>query len=183
MMVTPREERLAKALLADQARVREAEVVPACFVCGVRRTLRFRRFCSERCRDAYDGGYPGHEQDWLRPAMAPIYRDSAGHRMWSTATGFLIRCAGCQKEFDSKGLKYCSPDCGRRDRERQGNLAVMAEVGVEPKAKRLCQAPGCGATIPQWTKGKRTRSSQRFCSSKCASRVRAAKIDKSTAGD
>lgn len=172
-MATERAERLAKALLADQAKVRETEIIPACFACGVRRTLRFRRFCSERCRNAYDDGYPGYEQDWLKPSGTGItYRWQDGRPMRTTANGFLIRCAGCQREFESKGLKYCKPECGRLDRERQENRTIMAEAGMEPAAKRYCEAPGCGAVIPKWTKGRLTPKTRRFCSNRCAARAR-----------
>jgi endogenous inhibitor of DNA gyrase (YacG/DUF329 family) len=83
---------------------------------------RGNRFCSERCRDYYDAGNPGDAQDWLRPDI--IYYDRDGRPMKMTTQGFLIPCAHCQKEFDSKSLRSFSPECERRYRERQDNLAV-----------------------------------------------------------
>lgn len=162
-----RSERLAKALLADRERFAGiADQYPACFACGARRRLRFGRFCSQNCLDAYDAGFPGHEQDWLKPS-------GKAKELRSTATGFLWRCAGCGGEFSSSGLKYCKPECARLDRQREENLAIMAEVGVEPAPKRRCEQ--CGGVIPKWTRGKLTRKDARFCSAKCAARARRAK--------
>ena len=86
--------------------------------------------------------------------------------------GFYIDCANCRKEFESLGLRCCSVDCERGYRERQDNLAVMAEAGIEPAPKRQCLL--CGTVIPQWRKGRKVSSKTRFCSSKCS--VRAKKV-------
>lgn len=40
--------------------------IVACFMCGYMFVYRGSRFCSDRCRDFYDAGEPGHEQDWLK---------------------------------------------------------------------------------------------------------------------
>ena len=86
--------------------------------------------------------------------------------------GFAIQCAGCNRTFSSRGLRCCSTTCERKYREREDNLATMAEVGIEPSLKRRCQAEGCDATIPKYRgvgKARRlVRSDVKFCSPKCA---------------
>ena len=122
-----------------------------------------------RCQDRYDAGNPR-----ACNSGGIVYRDRNGAVKQQGRHGFHIRCADCNKEFESKGLRCCSADCERRYRERQENLAVIAEVGMETTRKKLCAAPGCGARIPTWRKGKRVSSKTRFCSSKCAQRARRA---------
>ena len=127
---------LAAALLADRNRATvERTDITACFMCARGMLYRGSRFCSDRCRDYYDEGNPGHLQDWRHPVIT--YRTR-------------IPCAHCRKEFDSKGLRCCSSECERAYKDRKDNLAVMAEAGIEAKAKRQCEQ--CGAVIPQWRK-------------------------------
>jgi len=162
-----RTERLAKALLADFNRPDEPGT-PAdrCFNCGgVLGMRRDGRFCTPRCRAGYDAGIDA------RPSR-PIYRWINGTSMRAGSSGFYIRCAGCDREFESKGLRCCSIECERRRGERQQNLAIMAEVGLEPAEKRRCLQ--CDTVIPKWTKGKRTPRTKRFCSDKCRKRYRTA---------
>ena len=137
-----------------------------CFMCGYGMVYRGSRFCSPRCRDCYEQGNPGYFQDWLQPKI--IYRCRDGCAMKIGAHGFLIACAHCGKEFDSKGLRCCSSECERAYREREDNVATMAEVGIQAAPKRQCQT--CGARIPKWRNGRRVRNDVRFCSRKCASR-------------
>ena len=47
----------------------QTESEPSCFLCG-RTGLRDRRFCSMRCRDAYDRGFPRHEPNHARAILA-----------------------------------------------------------------------------------------------------------------
>jgi hypothetical protein len=92
--------------------------------------------------------------------------------MKATASGFRISCAGCQKEFESLGLRCCSSGCERRYRERVENRAIMSEAGMEPATKRKCEE--CGGNIPRWTgAGKKRRAvpvTTRFCSRDKANR-------------
>jgi len=90
--------------------------------------------------------------------------------MRRTRYGYAIHCAGCNKEFESRGLRCCSIECERRYRERQENLATMTAVGIEPAAKRKCE--GCGGVIRKWRKGRRVSSATRFCSPKCQKKAR-----------
>jgi len=135
------------------------------------RTFRYRgrqgdlngNFCSLRCQDWYDAGNPALHQE-----STTVYRWRDDSPMRMGKHGFLINCANCGQEFDNKGLRCCTTDCERSYRERQDNLAIMAEVGMEPTAKRRCRT--CGARIPKWRKGRKASSAMRFCSRKCARR-------------
>jgi hypothetical protein len=131
-----------------------------CFSCGYGMVYRGSRFCSRRCRDWYDTGNPGYAQDWLKRQKA----NNAPMRYC------IICCAHCKREFASIGLRCCSTDCEQRYRERQDNLRLIAEVGIEPSAKRKCEC--CGAVIPKWRKGRRVSRAARFCSDRCSRQAR-----------
>jgi hypothetical protein len=172
-------EQLAAVLLADRNReAQERTDIIACFSCGYNFVYRGRqgelngRFCSMRCQNWYDAGNPGHERQ--RELTKIIYRDHAGRPMKPSRDGFYIRCVGCEKEVESLGLRACSIECERHYGERQKNLAIMAEAGIEPAVKKHCAAPGCNAVIPKWRKGRRVSVATRFCSPKCAARAKRA---------
>jgi hypothetical protein len=157
---------IERDLLRQEARP-SINIVP-CFSCGYRMIYRGRRgdlngnFCSMRCQDWFDAGNPPYEQqeEWARKPSA-----------------MSIVCKGCHKEFYSKGLRCCSTECERRYRERQDNLVIMAEVGIELAAKRHCANPECGQVIPKWRRnGRRVSSAMRFCSRKCARRAKTAEM-------
>jgi hypothetical protein len=167
--------------------------ITKCFMCGYGMVYRGKRFCSDRCRDFYDAN-ASHEQDWLQPpncedvplgelrVIAGPPGVEIGSRyyvgifgrelmlMKRTRHGFTIRCAGCQKEFESKGLRCCSSDCERRYREREGNLAVMAAAGIQPATKRKCET--CGTGIPKWRNGRQVSKATRFCSTRCSRKAK-----------
>ncbi len=103
-----------------------------------------------------------------------IDADSSVGAMRPGVHGFYIRCAGCGSEFESKGLRRCSRACERRYCERQENLAVMAEAGIEPAAKRKCENETCGAIIPKWRNGRKVSAATRFCSRTCQQRAKRA---------
>jgi hypothetical protein len=168
---------LAAALKADI--LRPSTPTPSsstdCFLCG--RSYVYRRprgddsgrFCSDPCREAYDAGRRATED--LDPFKITKWRVVAGGNpgylpptpMRRRSAGWWITCPGCRREFESKGLRCCSPECERAARERQENVALMAEIGMEVVAKRLCQHPGCGAAIPKWRNGRRVSERARFC--------------------
>ena len=121
---TTRVQQLAAALLADQQRDRGADDAAQCFVCGRGVVYGRSRFCSDRCRDYYDARNPGYFQDWLHPkpkgwrviAGPPGCDVGADYRpdgiiARRTKDGFIIRCAHCEQEFESRGLRCCSPKC------------------------------------------------------------------------
>jgi hypothetical protein len=164
--MTTTTERLTAAILADHARPTTQHNIVPCFVCGHtfvykgRRGDLYGRFCSMRCQDRYDAGNPVAVTDSIECGMK------------RGSKGFCIDCAECHKEFESLGLRCCSTECERRHRERRDNLAFMAEVGIEPSAKRGCEALGCEATIPKWRKGRKVSSATRHCSPKCARKAK-----------
>jgi hypothetical protein len=82
-----------------------------------------------------------------------------------TREGYTISCAHCRKDFDSKGLRFCSKGCETTSRERADNLAVLAKAGIETKPKKLCEV--CQGRMPVWRNGRKVPSSARFCSDKC----------------
>jgi hypothetical protein len=139
-----------------------------------------------RCQDWYDAGNAPVSNagnydltGWRVVAGAPgtkigsdYYTEILGRQpidMRPGRDGFYTRCAHCRREFESKSLRCCSRDCEHAFKERRDNLATLAEAGIEPAAKRTCQQ--CGAIIPKWAARKRTPSSKRFCSSKCAQKA------------
>lgn len=175
----------------DQAR---HNIVP-CFICSATFIYKGRqgdlngRFCSMRCQDWFDAGNP--PPDDTRDALigcrviagppgieigsdyyAAIFKRQPIAMKRSTS-GFKITCVGCGKEFESRGLRCCSDKCERRHRERQDNIALMAQVGIEPAVKRRCANPGCTNTIPKWRKGRAVSKATRFCSPTCARRAKA----------
>jgi hypothetical protein len=183
-------ERLTQALLDDRkSETKPDDRITSCFVCGYRFIKTDSLFCSDRCRDWFDAGNSPVSnasnydlRGWHVIAGPPGVKSGDGYYteilsrqpidMRPGREGFYIACAHCRKEFESKGLRCCSTDCERGLKERRDNLAVMAEAGIEPSVKRTCQQ--CGAIIPKWTAGKKTPSTKRFCSAKCAQRARRA---------
>jgi hypothetical protein len=168
-------------------------IVP-CVACGYTYAYKGRhgelsgRFCSPKCQNWYDAGgsaYGAPDEvsltDWKVVAGdnvgADYYTLILGHTsiaMKRSTSGLKIKCVGCSKEFDSRGLRYCSNTCSRNHRERQDNLAVMAEAGMEPATKRGCAGPGCEKTIPKWRNGRAVSSVTRFCSPACGRRAQRA---------
>jgi hypothetical protein len=168
--VTPdnpsRTARLTAAILRDRERAPQVtNVAASCFLCG--RSYCYvgpsgddsGMFCTGKCRDAFDAGH--------QPDTTPTLK-RATMTLRSGSRGFYVKCAGCQKDFESKGLRCCSSDCERSARERETNAEVLAEVGMEVAAKRICEREGCGGTIPKWRKGRLVASNVRFCCSRCA---------------
>jgi len=156
-----RVQRLTAQLLADRQRSDRSEVSAfnSCFLC--RRSFSYHgpngddsgRFCSATCREAYDAG-----------SRAVTYHARNYFTLRPGAHGFYVTCAGCQHEFESKGLRYCGSDCERVARERAETKAVLAEVAMEPvTTKRQCAVPGCERRIPNWKNGRRVSSARRFC--------------------
>ncbi len=168
-----------------------------CFSCGFGFIYRGSRFCSDRCRKWFDDGNPPFDSSdsvsnvdlskWRVIAGPP---GTVGTNPWQPIIdarkdprsiirrrgihGFYIICLGCNKEFESKGLRCCSTECERAYREQQENLAVMAEVSDTPREKRRCGNPECPNTIPIWRKGRRVSGKTQFCSPKCAKRAKRA---------
>jgi hypothetical protein len=179
--MTSRVDRLAEQLLrerAERARAEPRRSSMDCFACG--RSFVYRRpngddsgrFCSPRCREYYDAGGPRYDPDYASKNNMRWYRYRDGRPMPMGRHGFLIDCAGCGKQFDSKGLRCCSVECERRAREREEAAAVMAEAGIERPVKRKCEA--CRGDIPNWRNGRRVSRATRFCSPRCSRKAREA---------
>jgi hypothetical protein len=190
-----RTQRLAAALLTDRDKqAPDRTDIIKCFMCGCSMMYRGSRFCSDRCRDSYDSGKPAYEQDWRQPSN-PEHAPMAGLKVIAaspgievgsgyyvapfgqvpvtpTRNGFKIKCAGCDREFESLGLKHCSTECIRRDRERQENRKVLADAGIEIAPKKRCEV--CGTVIPKFRNGRAVSSKTRFCSPKCSNKARKA---------
>lgn len=171
-------ETLAAALKADILRTDRASTLSSsidCFLCERSFTCRGHkgdlngRFCSDRCRESYDAGYrrpesvdPFKPTSWRVVAGGDLgYLPSTPMRRGSE--GWYVTCPGCGSEFESQGLRCCSTKCERRLEERAENMALMAEVGMEPKAKRKCSVPGCDNPIPKWRNGRRVSQRAQFC--------------------
>ena len=126
-------------------------IVQDCFACGRSYCPGDGRFCSTRCRAAFDDGFPPY-------APVPTLRD-----------GVTLDCCGCRKPFLSRGLRCSSADCERNYRKREENTATLAETGIEVAAKRKCVE--CGGDIPRYVGVGKTRRevslSRVTCSPKC----------------
>lgn len=167
---------LAQRLLADRNVRPPATRSAECFACGRSSVAKPRagddnpRFCSAKCRQAYDDGFtPATDPD---PSTITQWRVIAGPHpgfmpsmsMIRTGGGFRISCKACGKAFESHGLAFCSVVCEHDQRERNARRSVMAEVDMEPiREKRRCQRPGCPNHIPLWRKGRRVSSRAQFC--------------------
>jgi hypothetical protein len=152
-----RAEGIAATRAVPDSQLSSSEAI-ACFSCG-RSFLYttgndFGRFCSARCREWFDAGYPAHRPlDTSRLCNLPI----GPH-------GFLISCAGCGIRFDSKGLRCCSTDCeGSLGRKRE--LDAFLKDDPFRGVKRKCL--GCGGDIPNWRNGRRVSAATRFCKPVC----------------
>ena len=168
-------------------------IVP-CRVCAHAFIYRGRRgdlngnFCSLHCQSWYDDGKPEIDHNPTATAsktpltgrrvvagppdleVGSLYYESIFPKL-TPMNGYRIKCANCSKEFESKGLRCCSAECERRYRDREFNIAVMAEVGIEAKAKRKCANPDCSNTIPKWRNRRQVSSATRFCSPRCSRKV------------
>jgi hypothetical protein len=178
-----RVDRLTQRLLDDRAKQRPAARAGGCFLCGKSYSPQpptgddSTRFCSTKCREAYDAGaMPAVElnafavppEGWrVIAGPAPGYMPKQAMRMGRH--GFFIDCLHCRKEFESKGLRCCSTECERAYTGRAKTVATLAEIGEGLPEKRKCEH--CGSSIPNWigegVKRHRTRKSQRYCSARC----------------
>jgi hypothetical protein len=111
-------QRLARALLRDRAPSAKPPA-PTCFTCGRSYWRGDGRFCSTRCREGFDAGFPPYD---------PNYADKTNPRWYSLPIGrhgFLIDCANCKRRFDSIGLRCCSTKCegllSRKEKRRKAS--------------------------------------------------------------
>jgi hypothetical protein len=158
---------LSKALAREMLAERKAPTLDLlhCFACGRRFIYRgpkgdeSGRFCSTRCREAFDQGLPAYDPDYASKSNQRWYHLPLG------PTGFLIARVGCGQQFDSKGLRACSPACEDAYRRR----LELAKDPFRP-IKRKCAK--CDKDIPNWRKGRRVSRATRFCSDRCSAEAR-----------
>jgi hypothetical protein len=134
-----------------------------CFLCGRSYTYKgpngddSGRFCSDKCREAYDRGLAAYDPGYALKDNPRWYNVPIGPK------GFFINCASCGNRFDSMGLRCCSPECERRLCEHDENTTLMAGVGIEVEPRRKCAASGCSNPVPKWRNGRRVSKRARFC--------------------
>ena len=111
--------KLAAQIEADRQEraARTGETTPECVACG-RATLNPDGFYQQRCRDwIARGESTAKERERFDPFNYASLRHVAGPdpgylpRGMRSGPGFFIRCLNCEMEFESKGLRCCSPDC------------------------------------------------------------------------
>jgi predicted nucleic acid-binding Zn ribbon protein len=114
------------------------------------------RFCSARCREAYDAGFPrGSDNPGLHPELMPnLY----GHEGWRVVAGPPGVSIGSL--YYDELMAWC---------ERKWQRLAKRRV-IEPlQPKRKCAS--CGSDIPNWRgTGKarrRVREDVKFCCEKC----------------
>jgi hypothetical protein len=155
--ITAKRGRLAAAIERDilGRNPRPIHQSQACFGCGRSyHRQNHGRFCSGRCREAFDAGVPAYEPlDVTRFYSLPI-----------GPKGFFVECAHCRKRFESKGLRCCSSECERELRRKQELEAKLADDPFRV-VKRKCES--CGGPIPNWRNGRRVSNGTKFCSRRC----------------
>jgi hypothetical protein len=137
-----------------------------CLACGRSYSRGAGECCSARCRAWVVAGEKPYAPTVVKYTMLK------GAPMPMTADGFAIKCRGCRRIFSSKGLRCCSAICEANYRHDEDRRATLAELGIEPSVKRLCQAPGCSRPIPKWERGRRVQKNRRFCTRSCEERAR-----------
>jgi len=160
---------IEREILADD---RPQHTTAKCFCCGREFIPKpstgddnTHRFCSTRCREAFDDGMPPFD---------PLYASKNNPRWYSLPMGrrgFLITCRGCSRVFDSTGLRCCSVECERKSRRKE---QIEAELKDNPfrAIKRKCEQ--CDNDIPNWRNGRRVSKATRFCSPRCGKNARMA---------
>lgn len=130
-----------------------------CFTCGRGFIKGDGRFCSTRCRGAFDAGLPAFE---------PLNLDTL-YSLPKGSIGFYVDCANCHKRFDSVGWRCCSRECSRGYLAKQQLDAELADARFRVQ-KRKCDQ--CSGDIPNWRRGRRVRRTTRFCCARCRERYR-----------
>jgi hypothetical protein len=155
---------LADAIQREILKDRPSAITSStCFVCGRSYGQGDGRFCSTKCRTAFDNGFPSCE----------AVSSPTPYGLQPRGDGFVIECKGCRRPFVSKGLRCCSAECDRQHRERKEIEAIVAEVGGELPEKRKCEQ--CGGDIARYQgvgkARKEVRKDARYCSPRCRERA------------
>jgi len=150
-------------------------VTRECFLCGRsfwHSKAENGRFCSARCQGFYDAGSRKIEFDSFAARYRVVAGDDPGRLpepMKRGPRGWFVPCRHCGAEFESMGLAYCSEKCRFDGHQNAVNSDILAEVDMEAIPKKTCEV--CARKLPRWKGGKRVRSNQRFCSSRCQRRA------------
>ena len=161
-MLSDQVSRLAAAIVAERLAKQRPERVESrsCFACGRSFSRGDERFCSMRCRAAFDAGLPAFKS----PNQDGLYSLPVG------LSGFYVECPQCRTRFESHGMRCCSPECERTLSKRHEMEAELAAVGMRISSKRKCG--WCGGDIPNWRKGRRVSKATKFCSPRCKEKHR-----------
>jgi hypothetical protein len=144
--------RLAASIQRDLLRAEPTRTrAPECFACG--RSFmplpstgddNVHAFCSARCRQAYDAGFPAHNSGKVDVFAVPL----SAWRVVAGPPGVEI------------GSQYYAPIIEAVERQRK-RLARRNGGKDLIRPRKLCQR--CGAKLPVWINGKQVRSDRKFC--------------------
>jgi hypothetical protein len=143
---------LAKAIQRDLLRTEPTRTSDAaeCFACGRSFLPRpstgadnTHAFCSTRCREAYDGGWPAYTSNKTDVFDVPM----SASRVVAGSPGVEI------------GSQYYAPIIEAVERHRK--RLARGSGGKLIRPRKLCQR--CGAKLPVWINGKQVRSDRKFC--------------------
>jgi hypothetical protein len=137
-----------------------------CFACGrsyINTPAENKSFCSTNCQEQYDAGF------------RITWRDQRDQPALHLPDGIMLTCPGCNRQFRSRGLGFCSEKCIKDYDRRSAANAELAQIreatGVSlPKRGKPCQGPGCSTILPPWTAKGQNRA--KFCSPKCGRNAR-----------
>ena len=140
---------LAKVIEADILAAKpEREATPTCFACD--RENR-GRFCSARCRDAHDAGFPSFER---QRELARGFPDPS-KPLALVAGGPVPDCMRCGDPcIETARGKHGEPFCGWRCRDDKPKDCAICGTGLNASGRRgpYC-SPGCANTPRKAKKG------------------------------
>jgi hypothetical protein len=142
---------LAAAIQRDLLRTEPAKTeTPTCYACGRSFLPRSstgddntHAFCSTRCREAYDAGFPAYNGSKVDVFAVPL----SAWRVVAGPPGIEI------------GSQYYAPIIEAVERQRK--RLARGSGGELIRPRKLCQR--CGAKLPVWINGKQVRSDRKFC--------------------
>ena len=139
---------LARDLLSTEPTKTET---PTCYACGRSFMPRpstgddnVHAFCSAKCREAYDGGWPAYNNNKTDVFDVPM-------------SAWLVVAGPPGVEI---GSQYYAPIVEAIERQRK-RLARGRSGEELIRPRKLCQR--CGAKLPVWINGKQVRSDRKFC--------------------
>ena len=143
---------LAAILARDLLRTEPTRTSDAaeCFACGRSFLPRpstgddnVHAFCSARCRQAYDVGFPAYNSNKVDVFAVPL-------SAWRVVAG---------PPAIEIGSQHYAPIIEAVERQRK--RLARSSGGELIRPRKLCQR--CGAKLPVWINGKQVRSDRKFC--------------------